>query len=134
MLTKARAESFMKESRKRKWLRRLRWPGGIVVLMGVILYVVVPQIATPMIRSRLQKQISTQLNAELRMGGVYYVFPYGVRISDAVLVGKDERGAEVELLKIPKLKLALAKLPFGEGPLVIKKLVMERPAIRLIRS
>ncbi len=122
----------MAERSKKTWLRRLRWPGAIVALLGVILYGLVPLIATPMLRTRLQKQISTQLNAELRMGGVYYLFPYGVRVSDAVLVGKDENGAEVELLKIPKLKLALAKLPFGEGPLVFKKVVMDRPAIRLI--
>src|SRR5437899_11804981 len=89
-------------------------------------------IVTPMIRIRLQKQISTQLNADLHMGGVYYWFPYGVTVSDAVLVAKDQQGQPVELLKIPKLKLALAKLPFGEGPLVIRKLVFNKPSIHLI--
>src|SRR5437667_4409450 len=103
MLTKAGAESFMKENKKKRWLRRLKWPGVIVALVGVVLYVVVPLIATPMLRSRLQRQISTQLNAELRMGSVYYVFPYGLRVADARLVGRDEAGREVELLRIPKL-------------------------------
>src|SRR5947207_5710950 len=119
----------MPDQKKKAWVRRLRWPAAIIALLGLVLYVAVPQIATPMLRARLQKQVSTQLNAELRMGGVYYVFPYGVRVSNAVLVGKDEAGREVELLKIPKRKLALARLPCGEGPLVIKKLVVERPAI-----
>src|SRR5437899_3852618 len=53
-------------------------------------------IVTPMIRIRLQKQISTQLNADLHMGGVYYWFPYGVTVSDAVLVAKDEQGRSEE--------------------------------------
>ncbi|HEV8291395.1 MAG TPA: hypothetical protein VGP94_05710, partial [Tepidisphaeraceae bacterium] len=73
-------------SRKSRWLRRLKWPGIAVAVLLVLIYLVLPQIATPMIRSRLQKQISTQLNADLQMGGVYYWFPYGVTVSDAVLV------------------------------------------------
>ena len=87
----------------RKWLRRTWISVGLVVLL---LYVVVPLVVTPILRSRLQKQLSPHLRAELRMGGVYYVFPYGVRVADARLVGKDEEGKEVELLKIPKLKFA----------------------------
>ncbi|HEV8377682.1 MAG TPA: AsmA-like C-terminal region-containing protein [Tepidisphaeraceae bacterium] len=122
----------MTQKRKNRWLRRLKWPGIAIGLLLVLVYVVLPQIATPMIRSRLQKQISTQLNAELQMGGVYYWFPYGVSVSDAVLVAKDQQGQPVELLKIPKLKLALAKLPFGEGPLVIRKLIFNKPSIHLI--
>src|SRR6266487_2869909 len=122
----------MPQKRKSSWKRRLKWPGIIVAVLAVIIYVILPQIITPMIRSRLQKQISTQLNADLQMGSVYYWFPYGVSVSDAVLVAKDEQGQRVELLKIPKLRLALAKLPFDEGPLVIRKLILNRPAIHLI--
>jgi hypothetical protein len=124
----------MNPETRRNWRRRLKWPAIVLGGLGVVLYLIVPLVATPMIRDRLQKMISTQLNAELKMGNVTYLFPYGVTVSDAVLVGKDERGEAVELLKIPKLKLALAKLPFGEGPLVIRKLMLERPAIRLIHT
>ena len=83
---------IMAPKRKSLWLRRLKWPGIVVALLVVLVYVVLPPIVTPMIRIRLQKQISTQLNADLQMGGVYYWFPYGVTVSDAVLVAKDEQG------------------------------------------
>src|SRR2546421_5410748 len=122
----------MPDKRKSRWPRRLKWPGIIVAVLALIIYVILPQIITPMIRARLQKQISTQLNADLQMGSVYYWFPYGVSVGDAVLVAKDEQGQRVELLKIPKLRLALAKLPFGQGPLVIRKVILNRPAIHLI--
>src|SRR6266568_8274388 len=121
----------MPQNRKSRW-RRLKWPAIVVALLIVAVYLILPQIVTPMIRSRLQKQISTQLNAELRMGGVYYWFPYGVSVSDAQLVAKDAQGQSVELLNIPRLRLSLAKLPFGQGPLVIRKLVLSRPAIHLV--
>jgi hypothetical protein len=122
----------MEQKRKSRWVRRLRWPAVVIGGLAVVVYVIVPLIVTPMIRARLQKQISTQLNAELRMGSVSYWFPYGVTVRDAVLVGRDQQGEAVELLKIPKLKLALARLPFHEGPLVIRKLILDRPAIHLI--
>ncbi|HEV8607372.1 MAG TPA: AsmA-like C-terminal region-containing protein [Tepidisphaeraceae bacterium] len=115
-------------------MRRLRWAGVAIGVLGVVVYVILPLIVTPMIRARLQKQISTQLNAELKMGSVSYWFPYGVTVVDAVLVAKDQQGEAVELLRIPRLKLALARLPFHEGPLVIRKLILEKPAIHLIDS
>src|SRR5258706_1136528 len=122
----------MPQKRKSRWLRRLKWPAIIVALLALIIYVILPQIITPMIRSRLQKQISTQLNADLQMGSVYYWFPYGVSVSDAVLVANDQQGEAIRLLKIEKLKLSLAHLPFGEGPLVIRKLILVRPQIHLL--
>jgi hypothetical protein len=128
----AKVSNLKTEPKKRRWGSRLKWPAVVVGVLLVGVYVILPLIATPIIRDRLQKMISTQLNAELRMESVHYVFPYGVRVRDAVLVGKDESGQGVELLRIPKLRLALAKLPFGEGPLVIRKLELERPSVRLI--
>ena len=122
----------MAERRKFPWLRRLKWPAVVFALLLVILYGLVPLIATPIIRNRLQKQLSTQLDAQLQMGRVYYWFPYGVTVSDAVLVAKDEQGEPIQLLKIDKLKLSLAHMPFGEGPLVIRKLILQRPEIHLL--
>ena len=122
----------MAERRKFRWLRRLKWPGIVVALLIGLVYGLLPLIVTPMIRSRLQKQLSTQLNAELQMGRVYYWFPYGVSVSDAVLVARDQQGEAIRLLKIDKLKLSLARLPFGEGPLIIRKLILQRPQIHLL--
>ena len=122
----------MAESRKPRWRRWLKWPLIVFALLLVIVYGVLPLIVTPLIRNRLQKQLSTQLNADLQMGGVYYWFPYGVSISDAVLVARDQQGEAIRLLKIDKMKIALARMPFGEGPLVISKLILKRPQIHLL--
>ena len=52
----------MEEKRKSRWRRRLKWPliafGGLLI----IVYVILPLIVTPIIRNRLQKQLSTQLD------------------------------------------------------------------------
>ena len=122
----------MAERRKFPWLRRLKWPAIVFALLLVIVYVILPLIITPVIRNRLQKQLSTQLDAELQMGRVYYWFPYGVSVSDAVLLARNQQGAPIQLLKIDKLKLSLARMPFGEGPLVIRKLILKRPEIHLL--
>jgi len=120
------------ERKKRRLLRRLKWPLIGFGLLLFLVYVILPLIITPIIRNRLQKQLSSQLNADLQMGGVYYWFPYGVWVNDAVLVAKDQQGEAIRLLKIDRLKLALARLPFGQGPLVIKKLILIRPEIHLL--
>src|SRR5687768_8777099 len=102
----------MAENRKFRWWRRwMKWPLIVLGVLVFLLYVVLPMIITPMIRNRLQRQLSSQLNADLQMGWVYYWFPYGVTVSDAVLVAKDQQGEPIRLLKIDKLKLALAHLP-----------------------
>src|SRR6476469_1086694 len=49
----------MPEKRQKRWLRRLKWPGIILAALLVLIYGILPLIMTPMIRSRLQKQIST---------------------------------------------------------------------------
>jgi hypothetical protein len=135
MLTPQSGQCFgpiLEEKRKSRWRRRLKWPLIVFGVLFVIVYVILPAIATPIIRNRLQKQLSSQLDADLQMGTVYYWFPYGVTVSDAVLVAKDQQGEAIRLLKIDKLKLALARLPFGDGPLVIQKLILIRPEIHLL--
>jgi hypothetical protein len=122
----------LEEKRKSRWRRRLKWPLIAFGVLLIIVYVILPLIVTPIIRNRLQKQLSSQLDADLQMGTVYYWFPYGVTVRDAVLVAKDQQGDAIRLLKIDRLKLALARLPFGEGPLVIQKLILIRPEIHLL--
>src|SRR4051812_10160386 len=124
----------MGERRKSRWRRWLKWPLIAFGILLILVYVVLPAIVTPIIRNRLQKQLSVHLDADLQMGRVYYWFPYGVTVSDAVLVTHDQRGEALRLLKIDKLKLSLAHLPFGEGPLVIRKLILIRPEIHLLNS
>src|ERR1051325_4949398 len=122
----------MADRQKSRWRRWLKWPLIVFALLLVIVYVILPLIITPIIRNRLQKQLSSQLDVDLQMGRVYYWFPYGVSVSDAVLVAKDQQGEPIRLLKIDKMKIALARMPFGEGPLIISKLILKRPQIHLL--
>ncbi len=114
-----------------------RWPLRILVAIVVLFLLLLwlgPIAARPMVRNKLQAMVSSQLNAELRIGSLRYSFPYGVDVTDAGLVAKDDAGKPVELLTIPRLEIGLAKLPFGEGPLVISKLRLHEPAVHVIRT
>jgi hypothetical protein len=120
----------MRKPRLRRWLG---WPAGMLALLLLAVYVLGPRAITPIIRGKLDKMVRSQLNARLEMGSVSYDFPYGVRVRDAVLVADDPDGGVVKLLDIPRLDISLAKLPFGDGPLVVERLILEDPAIHLVK-
>jgi hypothetical protein len=116
----------------RKRLRK-RWIIlGIVALLLGLLYVVGPMVAEPILRQRLQAMVSKHLNAELTMDRLSYHFPYGVNLHNAALMAWDEKGEKIDLLRVKELDLHLAKLPLGDGPLVIKRIIIKQPSAHLI--
>src|SRR5688572_22984245 len=112
-----------KPAPRTQWWRRrwLKWTGGVIVVLVVAAYVLVPLVVAPILRGKLQRMVDSQLDARLEMKRVFYVFPYGLRVSDAKLVTDGPDGNRLELIDIPMLEIALAKLPFHDGPLVIRR-------------
>lgn len=104
---------------------------GLGVLLA-ILRLVGPRVMAPILRHRLEKMVSDSLNARLTMDRLDYEFPYGVRAHNAVLIAKDETGGDVDLLRVNDLELVLAKLPVGDGPLLIEKIVAKQPTGRMV--
>src|SRR5688500_15643202 len=117
--------------RRRRWFK---WTLLVIAFIPAVLYLLVPLVGAPVLRSKLQAMVDSKLNARLEMGRVIYVFPYGLRVIDAKLVTTAGDVERLTLLEIPKLEIALAKLPFGSGPLVIRELVLHEPAIHLINT
>src|SRR5687768_9255842 len=120
------------------WLRRFvprrrwaRWGLALLILLGMV-WLVAPRLAAPYVRAKLQAMIASRFDAELRMSSLSYLPPFGVRVRDAKLVAKENGSGEVELLKFARLDLRLAKLPFGEGPLVIERIEVQQPEMHLI--
>ena len=134
--TKANDEMPEEAAPRTPWWRRrwLKWTALVVVVLAGSIYVLVPLVAAPVLRGKLQAMVDSRLDARLEMKRVFYVFPYGLRVSGAKLVTDGPDGSRLDLLDIPTLEIALAKLPFGEGPLVIRKLIFGEPAIHLIRT
>ncbi|HZL37666.1 MAG TPA: hypothetical protein VFC78_20280 [Tepidisphaeraceae bacterium] len=116
--------------------RTRRWQRVIlgVLLLGTALWVLGPILARSFIRHRLQSMIADQLDAKLEIGKLTYNMPYGVTVSDAVLVTAGSDGTRLELLRIPRLQLRLARFPLGSGPLVIQSLTLDNPVVHLIRT
>src|SRR5688572_8329178 len=97
-----RIDNRGKRSRSRgRWLLY-----GTSALLTLILavYLIFPLAATPYVRNKLQSMIRGQLNAELQMKRMTYVFPYGVHVEDAVLVAAGPDGKEIRLLDVPNLQ------------------------------
>ncbi|MGA2500185.1 MAG: hypothetical protein ABSH20_20795, partial [Tepidisphaeraceae bacterium] len=117
--------------RWRRWLLRIV---AATIVLALLLFWLGPIAARPMVRGKLQAMVSSQLNAELRIGRLRYSFPYGVDVTDVGLLAKDDDGKPVELLTIPRLEIGLAKLPFGPGPLVVSKLKLHEPVVHVIRA
>ena len=83
---------------------------------------------------KLQAIVSDQLNAQLSLDRLEYLFPYGVRVHPAKLVANDPRGRPFDLLTADQIELKLAKLPILPGPLVIERLIITSPAVHLIQT
>ena len=79
----------------------------------------------------LQSQLSTRMQARLEFDRVLYKFPYGVRINNAHMVMPRANSGPDSWIDIGRLELRLAKLPIGVGPLVIERLEIENPTVRL---
>src|SRR5687768_11566017 len=119
---------------RRRRRRCLKWTLLFLAFIPAVLYLLVPLVGAPVLRSKLQAMVDSKLNARLEVGRVIYVFPYGLRVIDARLVTTAADDERLTLLDIPKLEIALAKLPFGSGPLLIRELVLHEPAIQLINT
>ena len=114
--------------------------------MGVaILLMILPQLGGWIIRRSLQAAIVQQFNADLHIGDITYLPPYGAKLTDVALItrspdsagreGQDhgqEHDQELRLINIPALTLRLAKLPLGRGPVLVEQLILQDPAVHLI--
>jgi hypothetical protein len=123
----SRIGRFLPRSRRGKWL--------LGILAGVLLLVLLtPRLAAPYEQRKLQAMIASKVDAELRMGSLSYLPPFGVSIRDARLIAHDRTkgGQELEVLKIARLELRLARIPFGTGPLVIKQVEIRDPELHLV--
>jgi hypothetical protein len=106
-----------------------------VVAVIVVLLVVAPPLLGSFIKGKLVDTVEQRTDATLRVGSVTYLPPYGVRVEDLSFdVPDPEKGGEVEMVKVKRLELKLAKLPLRPGPLVVESLTIESPAVRLIQT
>src|SRR5919112_1991975 len=89
---------------------------GLVVELVVLAlaWFAVPQLFVPTIRAKLQGMIAGHLDARLEIGRLMYAPPFGVRARDVRLVSNASLPGwqgDVELLRVEKLDLKLARLP-----------------------
>ena len=118
---------------RRRWQRVL----AAVALLLVAAWFVVPQLFVPTIRAKLQGMISGHLDARLEIGRLMYAPPFGVRARDVRLVSNARLpgwSGEVELLRVARLDLKLARLPLRRGPLVIQNVTVDEPEVHLLRT
>src|SRR5688572_21011321 len=85
---------------RRRWFR---WTLLVIAFIPAFLYLLVPLVGAPVLRSKLQAMVDSKLNARLEMGRVIYVFPYGLRVLDARLVTTSGDVERLTLLEIFKM-------------------------------
>lgn len=113
--------------------RRLKFilPIAALLLLGV--WFGLPAAVSPILRDKLQRIVSDQLHARLEMDTLRYRFPYGISVENARFIGLSG-GDEQELLQVENLELSLAELPVGGGPLVIERILIHSPTVKVIRT
>jgi len=107
--------------------------GGLAIFL-LLTWFFGPRIAAPFIQRKLQAMVSEHLHAQLTMESFRYDFPMGIRATNARLVAPGPDGRPLELMSVANLELALAKVPWGSGPLVIEKIIAKNPSFNFIRE
>lgn len=121
--------AFVKKPRRP---RRLLLKSGIVLVVAMItFYVAAPSTLGWYIGHKLKSELATRMNARLDFSRVIYKFPYGVRVENAHLLMPGGSSGADSSVDVGRLELTLAKLPLGAGPLLIEKLEIESPIVRL---
>jgi hypothetical protein len=115
-------------SRLRRWTRRI----AVALIVAVVVsYFIAPSGVGWIIGSKLKSELATRMKARLTFSRLRYQFPYAVRLEQAHLLLPGTDGARDSWIDIGQLDLALAKLPLGSGPLVIKNLSLDHPLVHL---
>ena len=116
----------------KKRLRRV----GLAVLVGLtISYFSGHPVLRYIVRTRLQAMVAAQLDADLTIGDLTYKFPYSVDVSNATLTAHPTATTPAfDMVHVSHLAINLAKSPLRSGPLVIESVLIEDPAIRLIKT
>jgi hypothetical protein len=98
----------------------------VVLCAAVVILAGVEVAVSSLIADKLQKTIAAKLDAQLRIGTLWYVPPLGARVTGAALV---RDGADV--VQLGKATLQLARLPIGRGPVVIESIRLDAPVIHI---
>jgi hypothetical protein len=111
---------------RRKPRRRRRLIVAALILVPlVIVYGGVCRFLT----HKLQATVAAKLDAELKIDSLLYFPPYGIRLSGAHLIRKNN-----VILNLGRLNLKLAESPFRKGPIVIEHFDVDRPVVRIIHT
>ena len=107
--------------------RRRRWWIGVVLVL-VPLFIAYGFVCRYLER-KLENTVAQKLDAELKIDGLLYFPPYGIRITGAHLIRKNN-----VVLNLGRLSLRLAESPFGDDPIVIEHFDVADPVVRIIRT
>jgi hypothetical protein len=102
-------------------------------LVGILLTIIVASLSELGVSNLLARQLRTlvadRLDAELTVGRLWYIPPFGVYVSDASLWRDQER-----IASIGATRLRLARVPLPHRPIVIQRLSIEAPILQLTRT
>ncbi|MEA2734122.1 MAG: hypothetical protein QOE14_573, partial [Humisphaera sp.] len=104
--------------------RRLKILAALLTLVLVLL--VGEFLASRAIADKLRTTVDSKLDAQLELGPLIYIPPYGAWAWNARITRDGE-----ELFSVARVKLSLAQFPFRDKPIIISKLTVEQPVLSL---
>jgi hypothetical protein len=116
----------------RRGKRTLRLAIAIVIAV-LLVWFVGPLAVAPILRHKLQSLVEDHLHATLHIGHLAYAPPYSLRVTGAKLVSAASTGNGMDVLDVAQVDLTLARFPLRRGPLLIERLVLRGPTVRLVR-
>ena len=106
------------------------WP--VLLIVAVITLIAIPTLVGRIIARKLKHEIESRLSATLDYGSALYLPPYGLRIDHASLMTNSSESSLPPIFQVGRLELHLRQLPIGHGPLMIDRIEIRRPVVRLL--
>src|SRR5688572_29008724 len=113
-----------REHDHRKPRRRLKIIAVLCTLALVLL--IVEFLASRAIADKLRATVAAKLDAELELGPLIYVPPYGVYVWDARITRDGE-----DLFSVAHARLSLTQFPFKDRPIIISRLAVHQPVLNI---
>src|SRR5690349_2150381 len=120
-----------KKSNRRRRLRNILISIGIGLLLAAL---IAPMVLKAVIRRQLSELAAQTLTGNLQIGSISFSLPWGVTLGDVTFTTQGPDGQPLQIFKVPRAMVKLARSPLGNGPIEITDAELDDPRVHLIQT
>ena len=120
-----------KKTKRRRRMRNILMSVAIGLALAAV---IAPLVLKAVVRRQLSELAAQNLTGELHIGSISFSPPWGVTLGDVTLITQGPDGQPLQMFKLPRVMVKLARSPLGKGPLDIESAELDDPRVHLIQT